>query len=156
MTDRAQVVSALQPLLNAVMSLPMNQPQEVQRALATQFPIDGAVMSAIRTTLRTAIEARSICTREAGGVRFERIFKPTADIAWSIDVVHMNAAGPGHRHPGGEVDVCFAVDAGARFDQQPEGFVVYGPDSWHVPTVSDGRMDIVYFLPAGAIVFDPS
>jgi hypothetical protein len=30
---------------------------------------------------------------------------------------------------------------------------VYAPRSWHVPVVTSGAMDIVYFLPGGAMVF---
>ena len=41
----------------------------------------------------------------------------------------------------------------ARFDGHPEGWVVFGPDSVHVPTVSDGEMLILYFLPGGEIEF---
>jgi hypothetical protein len=32
---------------------------------------------------------------------------------------------------------------------------VYPPKSWHVPTVEHGVMDILYFLPGGAITFEP-
>ena len=67
----------------------------------------------------------------------------------------MDKPGPGHEHPAGEFDLCFAVDAGARFDDRPEGWTVYPPGSWHVPTVTGGRMDILYFLPGGKIRFGP-
>ena len=53
--------------------------------------------------------------------------------------------------PRGEVNLCFAVDGEPRFDGQAEGWVTFAPDSQHVPTVSDGRMLIVYFLPGGEV-----
>ena len=34
-----------------------------------------------------------------------------------------------------------------------QGWVVYGPDSVRVPTVRDGEMLILYFLPGAAIEF---
>ena len=49
--------------------------------------------------------------------------------------------------------MAFVVDGAAKFDGWGEGWVVYGPRSWHVPVVANGVMDIVYFLPSGAITF---
>ena len=65
-------------------------------------------------------------------------------------------AGPKHRHPNGEIDLCFTLRGEARFDGRPEGWVVYGQDTTHVPTVRDGQMLILYFLPGGAIEFLPA
>jgi hypothetical protein len=56
-------------------------------------------------------------------------------------------------HPGGEVNWCVALDGDPRFDGQPAGWVVMPPGSGHVPTVSGGRMLIVYLLPGGKIEF---
>ena len=67
----------------------------------------------------------------------------------------MNGPGLAHTHPNGEIDLCFAMDGDPRFDGHPEGWVVYGPGSWHVPTVTGGTMAILYFLPSGAIAFGP-
>ena len=67
----------------------------------------------------------------------------------------MSAPGPGHTHPNGEIDLCFAVDGAPTFDGHPPGWTVYPPGSWHVPTVAGGVMDILYFLPGGAIRFEP-
>ena len=64
-------------------------------------------------------------------------------------------AGMAHTHPGGEFDLCFAVSGSPTFDGRPEGWTVYAPGSWHVPTVQGGVMDILYFLPAGAMKFGP-
>ena len=66
----------------------------------------------------------------------------------------MNCKGPGHTHPLGEVDLCFPQDSSARFDGKEETWVVYGENSWHEPTVTHGRMIILYFLPQGSIRFE--
>jgi len=68
-----------------------------------------------------------------------------------VDLVWMTGPGINHRHPKGEINLCFAVEGAARFDGQPEGWVVFPPGSQHVPTVTGGRMLIVYFLPSGAV-----
>ena len=65
----------------------------------------------------------------------------------------MNSPGPRHRHPNGEIDLCFGISGASRFDGQPEGWIVYGKGSVHVPTVTGGEMLILYFLPGGAIEF---
>ena len=87
-------------------------------------------------------------------MKFGRVTKalPESD-DFSIDVVHMNGPGPHHKHPGGEVNYCIALDGEPRFDGQPPGWVVMPPGSGHVPTVSGGRMLIVYLLPKGQIEF---
>ena len=47
-------------------------------------------------------------------------------------------------------------DEGARFDGHGRGWVVYGPDSSHAPTVAGGRAIVLYLLPDGAIEFTPA
>jgi hypothetical protein len=62
-------------------------------------------------------------------------------------------AGPYHRHPNGEIDAIMPLDDAAEFDGHPAGWVVYGPDSAHYPTVSGGKALVLYLLPDGAIDF---
>jgi len=68
--------------------------------------------------------------------------------------VIMDGPGPGHTHPKGEVEICFVLDGEPRFDGNPPGWTVYPPGSWHIPTVSGGKMAILYFLPEGAMRFE--
>jgi hypothetical protein len=61
--------------------------------------------------------------------------------------------GPHHRHPNGEIDLIVPVDDGATFDGRGAGWLVYGPDTAHRPTVAQGRAFVLYLLPQGAIEF---
>lgn len=155
MADKTTLLEALAPVLAHLDSLDLTKPVEARASLATQFPLDGDVCTRLRTLFAEGRSAGWLCHREANGVSFSRLQKAETDDAWSVDAVHMAGPGPGHTHGRGEVDLCFALDEGACFDGQPEGFVVYPPNSWHVPTASAGKMDILYFLPGGAIAFDP-
>ena len=96
-----------------------------------------------------------LCNREGGGIRYGRIFKPADDLSgFSVDVVDMqDIAGPHHVHPNGEIDLIMPLDADARFDGRPAGWLVCPPGSAHRPTVSQGRALVLYLLPQGAIEF---
>lgn len=115
--------------------------------------------SALSMNLRQACEAGVregwLCEREAGGIRYGRVFKPAADLqGFSVDVVDMeDVVGPHHRHPNGEIDLVMPQESDARFDGQGAGWKVYGPGSAHHPTVSGGRALVLYLLPEGAIEF---
>jgi hypothetical protein len=96
-----------------------------------------------------------LCTREGGGIRYGRIFKPADDLyGFSVDVVDMtDIAGPHHVHPNGEIDLVMPQGGAATFDGRPAGWVVMPPGSAHRPTVSQGRALVLYLLPQGAIEF---
>ncbi|HEX2492245.1 MAG TPA: DUF4863 family protein [Steroidobacter sp.] len=123
--------------------------------LNARFPPDGAIVSAISAACRDGIAAGWMCKREAGGIRYGRVIKPTPSThGFSVDVVEMdNVAGPFHAHPNGEIDLVMPLDAGAQFDGRGAGWTVYGPGSAHSPTVTQGRAWVLYLLPDGAIDF---
>ncbi len=62
-------------------------------------------------------------------------------------------AGPHHAHPNGEIDLIMLIDADARFDGRPAGWLVCPPGSAHRPTVTRGRALVLYLLPEGRIDF---
>lgn len=119
------------------------------------FASDGDVFQQIFDSCRAAIAAGWMCEREAGGIKFGRVIKPAAELrGYSVDVVDMdNVKGPHHRHPNGEIDLVMPLTDGAMFDGHGAGWVVYGPDSAHFPTVTSGRALVLYLLPEGAIEF---
>lgn len=155
MSDKNTLLAALAPVIDLTATLDLRTAGEARAALSAAFPVDGPVWQQLKTLFLEGRTAGWLCDREANGVRFSRVKKsvnPDGDV--SIDAVHMNGPGPGHTHGNGEVDLCFVVDGAPLFDGRPEGFVVYPPGSWHVPTVVGGTMDILYLLPSGAITFE--
>ena len=122
------------------------------RTLNEQFPPSGAKFQAIRAACDQAIADGWMCEREQGGIKFGRVLKDVD--GFSVDVVHMtDVMGPHHRHPNGEIDMVMPIDAPAAFDGHGAGWVVYGPNSAHRPTVMGGAALVLYLLPGGAIEF---
>ena len=154
MSDAAALLDLLAPVLDR---LAAEDPDDATLAdrLNAELPVQGAQLQAVKAAVVAGLEAGWLTPREAGGVRFGRLAKATeASRGFSIDAVDMHAPGPGHTHPNGEIDLCFALDGAPRFDGNAPGWTVYGAGSWHVPTVEGGRMAILYFLPGGAIRFE--
>lgn len=104
---------------------------------------------------RSGSEAGFLCAREHGGVRYGRVIEASdATAGYSVDVVHMkDVKGPYHRHPNGEIDLVMPLSDGAQFDGHGAGWVVYGAESAHYPTVTNGEAFVLYLLPGGAIDF---
>ncbi|GAB4146977.1 MAG: hypothetical protein Fur0037_15100 [Planctomycetota bacterium] len=115
------------------------------------LPFAGPAVGRIRAAALAARDGDWLLPKENGGIRFGRVAKDLR--GYSVDAVWMSGPGPKHRHPHGEIDLCFADGGDPRFDGNAEGWVVYGPGSVHVPTVRGGAMLILYFLPRGAIEF---
>ena len=131
---------------------------DLEALLNHEFPVEGPVTRAIFGACRDAIAAGWMCNREAGGIRYGRVIKPDAALGrFSVDVVEMtDLAGPHHRHPHREIDLIMPRTSGATFDGRPAGWLVYGPDSSHAPTVAGGTAWVLYLLPQGAIEFTKS
>jgi hypothetical protein len=64
-----------------------------------------------------------------------------------------DVVGPHHRHPKGEVDLIMPIQGDAKFDNHGAGWIVYGPNSAHNPTVINGTALVLYLLPDGEIEF---
>ncbi len=151
--DKSDLITRLQPVLQALAAQPVAP--AAAAALNATLPLDHPLLRAVFEAVQAGLDGGWLCPREANGVRFGRPVKPAPEShGFSVDAVVMAGAGPGHTHPTGEFDLCFALDGAPRFDGHPPGWTVYGPGSWHVPTVSGGTMVILYFLPDGAIRFE--
>jgi hypothetical protein len=113
------------------------------------------VYEALSAACRQGVADGWMCEREAGGIRYGRVVKPSERThGFSVDVVDMNdIVGPHHTHPNGEIDLVMPLEGDARFDGQAAGWKVYPPGSAHRPTVSGGRALVLYLLPQGAIEF---
>lgn len=148
------MLETFQPLLDAAKGVDLSDPAAAKAELARRFDPAGAPAQALNSQLKELLEAGKIAERGELPVRWGRVSKAgpeTGDL--SIDVVYMTGPGPRHRHPNGEMDYCVSLDGEPTFDGEPAGWVVYGPDSVHVPTVAGGGMLIVYLLPGGAMEF---
>jgi hypothetical protein len=128
---------------------------DLQAALQERFPATGLTFTGIRDACLTGAREGWACEREAGGIRYGRVFAPASELAeFSVDVVDMkDVVGPDHRHPKGEIDMVMPIDETALFDGHGAGWLVYGPESEHPPTVTGGRALVLYLLPDGAIEF---
>jgi hypothetical protein len=121
------------------------------------WPPQSEKYEALADACRIGAEQGWLCNREAGGIRFGRIFKALPETnGFSVDVVRMkNIVGPHHVHPNGEIDLIIPLEDGATFDGHPAGWCVYGTGSAHCPTVANGDALVLYLLPQGAIEFTP-
>ena len=129
--------------------------EQLDAWLNSRFGPQSAEYQALKRCCEDGVAQGWLCNREAGGIRFGRIFKPAEDLhGFSVDVVDMrDIAGPHHTHPEGEIDLIMPVEGQALFDGRPAGWLVCPPGSAHRPTVSNGRALILYLLPAGRIEF---
>jgi hypothetical protein len=128
---------------------------DLDRWLNSQHGAGSPVYERLAQGCRDGVAAGWLCERDGGGIRYGRVFKPQAELhGYSVDVVDMqDIAGPHHAHPTGEIDLIVPIDADARFDGSPAGWLVCPPGSAHRPTVSQGRALVLYLLPEGKIEF---
>ena len=148
------MLETFRPLLEAAHGLDLAKPAEARAELARRFDPRSPRAQALGSALLQLYAEGKIAQNGALPVRWGRASKATPEtLEQSIDVVVMNGPGPLHRHPLGEVNFCVAIDGQPRFDGQEPGWVVFPPESRHVPTVSGGTMLIVYLLPKGQIEF---
>ncbi len=146
--------ATLAPLLDFVAGLDLSDPTAARAQLERAYPLEGVFLRELRAAMEAGVAAGTLCQNGESPVRWSRMFKASPESrGFSADAVLMSAPGPRHRHPNGEVDLCFALDGAPRFDGNPPGWTVYPPESAHVPTVSGGTMLILYLLPGGAIEF---
>ncbi len=159
-TDRLHELSSLlAPILARVAELDIDQ--HTQATLEREFPHAGPQIQAIGRLLDEGVRGGWLADRGAPDAKFGRVAKPGPDThELSIDVVSMIGAGVEHTHPRGEVTLGFPAapradpdesPQGCHFEGRPPGWVVLPPGSRHVPTVTGARMNLIYFLPGGAI-----
>ncbi len=150
-----QLTTLLQPLTAALKELDLADPQAAQAQLSEAFP--PSAVSPLRQSLQLGMSEGWLVLKDATPtIRFGRVSKasPQTD-GFSIDIVDMSGSGAEHTHPHGEVSICFATEGQPQFEGCPDGWVVLPPGSHHTPTVSGGRMTILYFLPSGSVKWGP-
>lgn len=152
---RDELLVAASPILAVLRELNADDPEGALMALS------GVSTDTFEAALRQAHAEGWLTPKEAGGVRFGRLSKPSPESkGFSIDIVEMSGPASGaHTHLTGEFDLCFALEGAPRFDGHgldgaSARWLVYPPGSRHIPVVSGGRMLIAYFLPEGRIQFE--
>lgn len=155
-TSRDQLLELLQPVLRRIAPLVEEPAEQWADRLRSAFPVEGEVVQQIGTALAQGIEQGWLCDRGDATARFSRVAKASPETSdLSIDVVALEGPALEHTHPRGELTLGFAAPgsdpAHVRFEEQPPGWVVCQPGSRHVPTVTGGRMHLLYFLPGGAV-----
>lgn len=146
------MLEQFRPLCEAAAGLDLTDPRAARAELVRRFDPASAAAREVERGLRALLAEGRIAERGELPVKWGRVSKAVPETQdFSIDVVHMNGAGPRHRHPHGEVNYCIALDGAPRFEGEPPGWVVLAPGSDHVPTVTGGTMLIVYLLPQGAL-----
>ena len=154
MNEPSDLIETFRPLLDAASDLDVSDPLAAKDELLRRFDPSGDAAGALRAKLVALLEEGKIADNGELPVRWGRVAKASEETSnLSIDVVHMNGAGPRHRHPEGEINYCIALEGQPTFEGQPPGWVVMPSDSTHVPTVAGGTMLIVYLLPQGKIEF---
>jgi len=128
---------------------------ELRSFLDENLPPGGEAFDDLAELCRQGIEEGWLCNREHGGIRFGRIIEHGRETnGYSVDVVLMDdIRGPYHGHPKGEIDMIIPESVDAKFDGNGQGWVVYGPNTEHYPTVTDGKAIVLYLLPDGEIDF---
>ncbi len=145
------MVAQLQPILEVLAGIDPASPTAAAD-LNRMLPVNSQTLRSLAESFAAGVEAGWLCDREGGGARFSRVAKASEETRnFSIDAVQMSGPGVWHRHTEGEIDLCFALEGEPKFDGHPAGWVVFPPGSDHVPTVTGGTMQILYFLPNGAV-----
>jgi len=148
------MLQTFQPLIHAASDLDLTNPDTAQAELTRRLDPEGPAGEAVTQALETLLSEGKLATRGELPVRWGRVSKASPESNdFSIDVVHMNGAGPKHTHGRGEINWCVALSGEPTFDGHPPGWVVLPPGSTHVPTVAGGEMMIVYLLPGGDVEF---
>jgi Domain of unknown function (DUF4863) len=157
MSQRPQTPESFVEHLARVTEAIAGQPLDaaLEAKLESQFPACGEWFAQALALCRQGVSEGWLCGREAGGIKFGRAVKAGDTLhGFSVDVVEMqNVVGPHHRHPNGEIDLIMPLCEEALFDEKGAGWMVYGPDSAHSPTVAKGKALVLYLLPDGAIEF---
>ncbi|MBX7080179.1 MAG: DUF4863 family protein [Nannocystaceae bacterium] len=156
---RAALDTTLAPVLASIAALPQPstaaEAAALQQALHERWPLAHPQIVALASALREGVAAGWLCDRGEPSARFCRLAKPSpSSFDHSLDLVALSGAGMAHAHPRGEITLALPADerdADARFDGAPAGWIVYPAGSSHTPTVTGGRMILLYALPGGAV-----
>lgn len=153
-TPQEELEQRLRALLPTIDGIDAADGDLAAEMLNAALPFEGPEVVRIRELCQVGIDEGWLLPKEAGSkVKFGRVAKDLG--GYAVDAVLMDdAAGLGHTHSKGEINMCFGWEGDPRFDGYEPGWVVFPPGSHHVPTVEGGTMLFIYFTPGGAVVWD--
>ncbi len=158
--DKDALIARLQPLLARIAALAPAERvdaaavRELEATLDAEWSPEGAEVRALGEAIAEGVAAGWLCDRGEPDARFSRVAKAGPQThGLSIDVVRLRGAALQHTHPKGEVTLGFAVEGEPTFEDRAPGWVFLPPGSTHVPQTRGGVMDLIYFLPDGAVVW---
>lgn len=157
------LLDLLEPILVRVAGLvpaqrtTREQAHELELVLEREFPRASERLRSIGERIAAGVREGWLCDRGEATARFSRLAKPSpATAGLSVDVVSLSGSAIAHTHPLGEVTIGFAVEGEQpSFDGRPPGWVVAHAGSRHTPTVTGGRMHLIYFIPDGVVEWHP-
>ena len=144
----------LSRLRNDLAAINLSKPDAARVALQVKYPLNGDYMLEVRRLCQRGVDEGWLCDAGSAGARFSRLTTASKTFPFSVDAVELAGDGVGHGHPKGEVNICWALGGSPRFCGSDPGWVVFAPGSKHLPTVTGGRMFLLYFLPDGQIDWD--
>ena len=107
--------------------------------------------------LRIGIDEGWACYAEIDGPDYRRgrLAKPSAEThGFSVETGMLkDVLGNYHRHPRGEINMIGPVDPTGSFCGHGAGWKVFAPNSHHYPTVTGGKVTMLFFLPSGQIEY---
>ena len=151
---RDALVAMLSRLKNDLVAVNLSKPDIARATLQSKYPLTGDYMVEVRRLCQRGIDEGWLSATAMGDLRSLRLAPHSKYFPFAIEALHLRGAGAGHRHPKGEISVCWPVDGTPRFCGSDPGWQVMPPGSKHVPEAAGGTMFVLHFLPDGQIDWD--
>lgn len=149
------LMEAVGRLLAFIKDKPLDQ--ELEDALNMHYGAATEQYRMLLNGLRTGIEEGWACYAEIDGPDYRRgrLAKPSAETyGFSVETGMLkDVLGNYHEHPLGEINMIGPVDATGKFCGSGAGWKVFPPKSRHFPTVTGGKVTMLFFLPNGEIEY---
>jgi 2-hydroxylaminobenzoate mutase len=149
------MLAAVGRLLDFINGKPLDARLEAE--LNEHYGASTPAYAELLTLLRTGIAEGWACYAEIDGPDYRRgrIAKPSSEThGFSVESGMLkDVLGNYHRHPRGEINMIGPVDETGRFCGHGAGWKVFEPDSRHYPTVTGGKVTMLFFLPNGEIEY---
>lgn len=152
------MMAAIGRLLDFIGGRPLDS--ELEKDLNDRYGAATDGYAELLRLLRIGIDEGWACYAEIDGPDYRRgrLAKPTPETqGFSVESGMLkDVLGNYHRHPLGEINMIGPVDPTGRFCGYGAGWKVFEPNSQHYPTVSGGKVTMLFFLPGGEIEYMPA